>query len=122
MRIGSGSTIDAMPAIQQPRTIVISALLVGPRMATWSPGIRPRACSAAPTTLASSWISRHDTNRGSPPGATDAPTKVTPLPLSAATSRRSIVDEVTNPRVVAGRADGREEALDAEFRRGARGQ
>ena len=30
MRIGSGSTIDAMPAIQQPRTAVISARLVGP--------------------------------------------------------------------------------------------
>ena len=38
-----------MPASQQPWTIVISARLVGPRMATWSPGTSPRACSAAPT-------------------------------------------------------------------------
>ena len=34
IRIGSGSTIDAMPANQQPRTIVISSRLVGPRIAT----------------------------------------------------------------------------------------
>jgi hypothetical protein len=34
IRIGSGNTIDAMPAIQQPRTIVMSARLVGPRIAT----------------------------------------------------------------------------------------
>ena len=34
MRIGSGSTIEAMPAIQQPRIAVIRPRLVGPRMAT----------------------------------------------------------------------------------------
>ena len=34
IRIGSGSTIDAAPASQQPCTAVISARLVVPRMAT----------------------------------------------------------------------------------------
>ena len=33
IRIGSGSTIEAMPAIQQPRMTVISSRLVGPRIA-----------------------------------------------------------------------------------------
>ncbi len=34
IRIGRGSTIEAMPAIQHPRTIVISSRLVGPSTAT----------------------------------------------------------------------------------------
>jgi hypothetical protein len=34
IRIGSGSTIEAHPASQQPRMIVMSDRLVGPRIAT----------------------------------------------------------------------------------------
>ena len=34
MRMGSGSTIDAAPASQQPWMAVTSPRLVGPRMAT----------------------------------------------------------------------------------------
>jgi hypothetical protein len=34
IRIGRGNTIEATPASQHPRTIVISSRLVGPRMAT----------------------------------------------------------------------------------------
>ncbi len=92
MRIGSGRTIDAMPAIQQPRMIVISSRLVGPRIATWSPGTRPLACRAAPTARASSWISRQRINTGPASPVTDAPTNRTPVFESAASSRRSMVD------------------------------
>ena len=56
MRIGRGSTMLAAPANQQPRTIVMSARLVGPRIATWSPGTMPSDCSVAATARASSWI------------------------------------------------------------------
>ena len=91
IRIGSGSTIEAIPASQQPRTIVISSRLVGPSTATWSPGSTPLAWSAAATASASSWIWRHDTWTG-PSGATEWPTNRTPVPRSAACSRRSIVD------------------------------
>ena len=38
IRIGSGSTMLAIPASQQPWMIVISCREVGPRIATWSPG------------------------------------------------------------------------------------
>ena len=54
IRIGSGSTMLATPANQQPWTMVMSAREVGPSTATWSPGTRPRACSDAATTRASS--------------------------------------------------------------------
>ncbi len=90
IRIGSGRTIEVSPASQQPRTAVIKGRLVGPSRATWSPGIRPLACRAAPTALESSWSSRHETVSG-PSGATEVPTKVTPCAASAAISRRSVV-------------------------------
>ena len=89
MRIGSGSTMLASPASQQPWMIVISCREVGPRIATWSPGTRPRACSAAPTTRASSWISRHGTNVSGAFAATDGPTKRMPVGRSAAAMMRS---------------------------------
>ena len=47
--------MDAAPASQQPWMAVTSARLVGPRMATWSPGAMPRAWRAAATAQASSW-------------------------------------------------------------------
>ncbi len=92
MRIGRGSTIEAMPAIQQPRTIVIRSRLVGPSTATWSPGSNPLACSAAPTARAWSWISRQLTCTGPSGPITLWPTKRTPVSESAASSRRSKVD------------------------------
>ncbi len=92
IRIGSGSTIEAMPASQQPWIAVIRPRLVGPRMATWSPGPRPRACSAAPTARASSWSWRQDTNDGAPSTVTEAPTKWMPVGASAASSSRSMVE------------------------------
>jgi hypothetical protein len=92
IRIGSGSTIEAHPASQQPRMIVMSDREVGPRIATWSPGTRPRACSAAPTTRASSWISAHDTNPSPSAGATEWPTNRTPVGRSAAAIRRSTIE------------------------------
>ena len=61
IRIGRGSTIDAAPASQQPWMVVTRARLVGPRMATWSPGAMPRACSVAATDEASSWSWAHGT-------------------------------------------------------------
>ena len=61
IRIGSGSTMLAAPTSQQPWMMVISDRLVGPRMATWSPGTMPRACSAAPTARASSCNCAHET-------------------------------------------------------------
>ena len=48
MRIGSGSTIEPTPASQHPRTAVIRARLVGPRMATWSPGAMPARLQRGP--------------------------------------------------------------------------
>ena len=94
IRIGSGSTIDAMPAIQQPRTIVISARLVGPRMATWSPGTRPlrlqRGADGAGLVVE---LAPRDVDCGSPSGVTEAPTKRTPVGESAAGSSR-VVDGV----------------------------
>ena len=43
IRIGNGSTMLAAPASQHPWIVVTSARLVGPRIATWSPGTMP-AC------------------------------------------------------------------------------
>ena len=92
MRIGSGSTMLAQPASQQPWMMVMSDRLVGPRMATWSPGTRPRACRAAPTTRASSWICAQGTNASPVSGATELPTKRTPVGRSAAWMRRSTIE------------------------------
>src|SRR3954454_14719080 len=64
---------------------------VGPRMATWSPGTRPRACNEAPTTLASSWISSQETNESPDGGATEGPTNRTPVRSSAAAMMRSTI-------------------------------
>src|SRR3954447_25051233 len=75
---------------------VIKARLVGPRMATWSPGTSPRACKAAPTARASSWICAHETKAGPSAGATDAPTKLMPAGLSAAPCKRSMIDPDVN--------------------------
>ena len=87
MRIGSGSTIDAAPASQQPCRAVTRARLVGPRMATWSPGAIPRAWRAAPTARASSWSCAQE--RKSPSGpATEAPTNRMPVGLAVARSSR----------------------------------
>ena len=61
MRIGSGSTIWRSPASQQPWMMVISARLVGPEDGHVIAGHEPRACSAAPTARASSWICAHET-------------------------------------------------------------
>ena len=49
IRIGSGSTIEAAPTSQQAWMVVTRPRVVGDRMATWSPGSMPRACSVAPT-------------------------------------------------------------------------
>ena len=61
IRIGSGSTIEAAPASQHALDGGDSARLVGPRMATWSPGAMPRAWRVAPTAGASSWSCAHGT-------------------------------------------------------------
>ena len=87
MRIGSGSTIDAAPASQQPCSAVTSARLVGPRMATWSPGAMPRAWRAAPTARASSWSCAQVRKSPSAP-ATEAPTSRMPVGLAVARSSR----------------------------------
>src|SRR6056297_3029223 len=100
IRIGSGNTIEASPASQQPRTMVINSRLVGPSTATWSPGTRPFACSAAPTTRASSWIWSHPTYTGSPSGMTECPTKRTPAPESAPASSRAIVESSIDATLV----------------------
>ncbi|CAB4886617.1 unannotated protein [freshwater metagenome] len=88
IRIGSGSTIEVRPASQHPRTMVMRLRLVGPRMATWSPGTSPHAWRAAPTARASSCNWRHGTYEGPSGGWTDCPTKRTPVGRSAARSRR----------------------------------
>ena len=91
IRIGSGSTIDAMPAIQQPRTIVISARLVGPEHGdviarARAPGLQRGADGSG---LVVELAPRHEL--GAPSAVTDAPTKRTPVGASAARSSRSIV-------------------------------
>ena len=96
IRIGSGRTIDAMPAIQQPRTAVISCRLVGPRMATWSPGAEPAGLErgADGPGLVVELAPRH--GRGWPSGVTEAPTKRTPVggvrrqPRAARSSRAAM--------------------------------
>src|SRR3954452_16858210 len=89
IRIGKGSTMLAIPASQHPSMIVMRFRDVGPRMATWSPGTRPRACNDAPTTRASSWICSQDTNESPDAGATEGPTNRTPVAPSAAAVMRS---------------------------------
>src|SRR5262245_35986571 len=81
----------AAPASQHPWTIVISARLVGPSTATWSPGSMPRACRAAPTARASSCSWPQETCGSASTGATDGPTKRTPPRRSAAICRRSVI-------------------------------
>ncbi len=67
--------------------VVTRARVVGPRMATWSPGATPRACSAAATARASSWTWAQGSCTRSPPLM-----KVTVRPLrSAARSRREVM-------------------------------
>ncbi len=92
MRIGSGRTMLAQPASQQPRMIVISERDVGPRMATWSPGTRPRACKLAATTSASSCTCLHGTKESPSAGCTLWPTKRTPVGRSAAAIRRETIE------------------------------
>src|SRR3954451_7131897 len=89
IRIGSGNTMLATPASQHPWMIVMRLREVGPRMATWSPGTRPRACKEAPTTRASSWICSHETNGFPAGGATEGPTNRTPVAPSAGAMMRS---------------------------------
>ena len=101
IRIGSGQHHRGEPAIQHPAD-VMRPRLVGPRIATWSPGISPLACSAAPTARASSWTWRHGQATGSPSGITDAPTKRMPVGASAARSSRSMMDAGGSAVVVMG--------------------
>src|SRR4051812_6110451 len=83
-RMGRGRTTAAAPVSHVAWMAVTRALVVGPRRATWSPGVTPRACRAPAIARASSCNLAHSTRSGGP-----EPTKVmAPAPVPAACSMR----------------------------------
>ena len=95
---GRGSGTTAAPASQIPCRAVTRGRLVGPSRPTWSPGPTPRAWRTAAMARASSWSSAHEILDSGPSSM-----KVTPWPVSAATSSRGSNTPIPMAASVSGR-------------------